>query len=90
MVVPDRRTRKLAYKAHFDSWLEAPQIKDELLPTYSLRTVQLLLREFRTTFSWQPLGLKKKGSRKLGALGVAALGQMLRDDPTLYLTEERT
>ena len=87
MVVPDRRTRKLAYKAHFDGGLEAPQIKDELIPTYSLRTVQLLLGEFRTTFSWQPLGRQKKGSRNLGALGVAALGQMLRDDPTLYLTQ---
>ena len=88
MVVPDRRLRKKAYSAHYDNGWDAPQIQREMLPTYSVSNVQRLLKEFRTNFSWEPIGRrKKKGMQKLGACGLAALGQMLHDDPTLYLSQ---
>ena len=89
MVVPDRRLRRKAYSAYYDSGFSAQQIQREVLPTYSERNVERLLHEFRANFSWEPIGRtnkrKQNGTHKLGAHGLAALGQMLHDDPTLYL-----
>ena len=91
MVVPDRRLRRKAYSAYYDSGFSAQQIQREVLPTYSERNVDRLLHEFRANFSWEPIGRtnkrKKNGTHKLGAHGLAALGQMLHDDPTLYLKQ---
>ena len=91
IVVPDRRLRRKAYSAYYDSGFSAQQIQREVLPTYSERNVERLLHEFRANFSWEPIGRtnkrKQNGTHKLGAHGLAALGQMLHDDPTLYLKQ---
>ena len=51
MVVPDRGLRRKAYSAHYDYGMDATQIHRELLPAYSLCTVERLLREFKLAFS---------------------------------------
>ena len=90
MVVPDRGLRRKAYSAHYDYGMDATQIHRELLPAYSLCTVERLLREFKLSFSWEPIGRQKKGRTKLSPRGLAALGTMLQEDPTLYLKQLKT
>ena len=87
MVVPDRGLRRKAYSAHYDYGMDATQIHRELLP---LCTVERLLREFKLTFSWERIGRQKKGRTKLSPRGLAALGTMLQEDPTLYLKQLKT
>ena len=52
-VVPDRRLRRLAVGLHFDHGLNAVEIQRIIWTCNSIRTVQMLLDEFRNNFQWQ-------------------------------------
>jgi len=88
MVVPDKRMRKIAYGLHFDQGFSAAEIRAKAMPTYSLRTVQLLLKDFRLNFSWeQPARRKSKWDLRLNEEGLAHLRDIIQDNPGLYLDE---
>ena len=87
MVVPDRRLRRLAYGLHFDHGLNAVEIQKTKLTCYSVRTVQLLLDEFRTNFQWQRPAEARGRVRVLNAEELDALRDIVEDNPALYLDE---
>ena len=87
MVVPDRRLRRLAYSLHFDHGLNAVEIQKTKLTCYSVRTVQLLLDEFRTNFQWQRPAEARGRVRVLNAEELDALRDIVEDNPALYLDE---
>ena len=89
MVVTDKRLRKRVFSACFDEGLSAREIQAGIMPSYNIRTVQRLLREFRQTFSWEPMKNCRACKRVsvLGSTGLKALDRMLREDPSLFLVQ---
>jgi len=88
MVVPDKRLRKIVYALHFDRGLDASAIQLCAMPTYGLRSVQQLLREFRTNFSWEQAARKRnKWRQRLDDNQMALPKDIIDDDPALYLDE---
>ena len=83
-----KRIRKAAYSLYFDLGCNAMQIQREVCPTFSIRTVKRMIKEFEETFTWQPKKTASRaGQRVLCSKSLDALSEMLTGDPTLYLSQ---
>ena len=91
MAADDRCTKRIpktAYSLYFDLGYDVRQIKREVCPTFSIRTVHRMIKDFEETFTWEEKkAVSRSAQRVLCIKSFDALSQLLTGDPTLYLSQ---